>query len=286
MDPSQEEIGVKDEKAATAATGSASAEGSIGEDAPADAKPASSGGEKGPSEPGSTSDGGLSSNDAAKGQENSSDAAGLWMYADGVNPTQHGPLAESAVLKLLRIGTAHKDMMAWSQGMSEWKPLGQVSLMLSLAVVDFRASCLLLAVQAHQRADNERCAVTCGSPGVCSAVFRRDSTLLPQAAPNSRPTAHADDATVRVRLTMRGRDHCNKLLLGVFGYFLSCVALESVRSSRISRHHPRHSCSSGGERSTHTPLQPLYMRHATLPRNDTNGTAICRYNSSLSQYVR
>lgn len=54
-------------------------------------------------------------------------AAGQWMYLDGVNPTQHGPLAESAMLKLLRIGTAHKEMMAWSQGMSEWQPLGQVS---------------------------------------------------------------------------------------------------------------------------------------------------------------
>ncbi|CAN0486479.1 unnamed protein product, partial [Hapterophycus canaliculatus] len=52
--------------------------------------------------------------------------AGLWVYLDGVNPTQHGPLTERVMLKLLRIGTAHKDMMAWSQGMSEWKQLGKV----------------------------------------------------------------------------------------------------------------------------------------------------------------
>lgn len=51
----------------------------------------------------------------------------LWMYLDGVNPTQHGPFSEGVVLRLLRTGTAHKDMMAWSQGMEEWQPLGQVS---------------------------------------------------------------------------------------------------------------------------------------------------------------
>lgn len=50
-----------------------------------------------------------------------------WMYLDGINPIQHGPVAESVMLKLLRSGTAHKDMMAWSQGMEEWQPLGQVS---------------------------------------------------------------------------------------------------------------------------------------------------------------
>ncbi|CAM9457457.1 unnamed protein product [Scytosiphon promiscuus] len=50
----------------------------------------------------------------------------MWVYLDGVNPAQHGPLTESVMLKLLRIGTAHKDMMAWTQGMSEWKQLGQI----------------------------------------------------------------------------------------------------------------------------------------------------------------
>ena len=49
-----------------------------------------------------------------------------WMYLDGINPIQHGPVAEGVMLKLLRAGTAHKDMMAWSQGMKEWQPLGQV----------------------------------------------------------------------------------------------------------------------------------------------------------------
>lgn len=70
----------------------------------------------------------VSSDVAAKAGESgdANPAAGLWMYLDGVNPTQHGPLTESAMLKLLRIGTAHKEMMAWSQGMSEWQPLGQV----------------------------------------------------------------------------------------------------------------------------------------------------------------
>lgn len=68
------------------------------------------------------------SRDGAKGKEGAGDAAGMWMYLDGANPTQHGPLTESLMLKLLRIGTAHKDMMAWSQGMSEWQPLGQVGL--------------------------------------------------------------------------------------------------------------------------------------------------------------
>ncbi|CAN0408461.1 unnamed protein product [Pylaiella littoralis] len=48
------------------------------------------------------------------------------MYLDGVNPIQHGPLTESMMLKLLRIGTAHKEMMAWSEGMSEWQPLGEI----------------------------------------------------------------------------------------------------------------------------------------------------------------
>ncbi|CAM9706513.1 unnamed protein product [Ectocarpus sp. 4 AP-2014] len=64
--------------------------------------------------------------DEAKGEDEAGDAAGMWMYLDGANPTQHGPLTESLMLKLLRIGTAHKDMMAWSQGMSEWQPLGQI----------------------------------------------------------------------------------------------------------------------------------------------------------------
>lgn len=50
-----------------------------------------------------------------------------WMYLDGINPTQHGPVAESTMLKLLRCGAAHKDMMAWSRGMEEWQPIGQVS---------------------------------------------------------------------------------------------------------------------------------------------------------------
>ncbi|CBJ28191.1 conserved unknown protein [Ectocarpus siliculosus] len=66
------------------------------------------------------------SKDEAKGDDEGGDAAGMWMYLDGANPTQHGPLTESLMLKLLRIGTAHKDMMAWSQGMSEWQPLAQI----------------------------------------------------------------------------------------------------------------------------------------------------------------
>lgn len=56
------------------------------------------------------------------------EGAKQWMYLDGTNPTQHGPYSESTVLKLLRNGSAHKDMMAWSQGMAEWQPLGQASL--------------------------------------------------------------------------------------------------------------------------------------------------------------
>lgn len=55
-----------------------------------------------------------------------SDGNRLWMYMDGVSPAQHGPYSEAVMLKLLRTGTAHKDMMAWSQGMGEWQPLGQV----------------------------------------------------------------------------------------------------------------------------------------------------------------
>lgn len=51
----------------------------------------------------------------------------LWMYLDGFNPTQHGPFPQSIMLKLLRTGSAHKDMMAWAEGMAEWQALGQVS---------------------------------------------------------------------------------------------------------------------------------------------------------------
>lgn len=141
MQPSQAEVAEKDEKATTAATGSAAAEESTREAAPADAKPTADG-EQGSSETGAKEGGATSSDAAAKGQESGGDGAGLWMYLDGVNPAQHGPLTESVMLKLLRIGTAHKDMMAWSQGMSEWKPLGQVSLMVPLAVVYFCACCL------------------------------------------------------------------------------------------------------------------------------------------------
>lgn len=50
----------------------------------------------------------------------------LWMYLDGVNPTQHGPFPQLIMLKLLRTGSAHKDMMAWSEGMADWRPIGQV----------------------------------------------------------------------------------------------------------------------------------------------------------------
>lgn len=50
----------------------------------------------------------------------------LWMYLDGINPTQHGPFAQTIMLRLLRTGSAHKDMMAWSEGMAEWKAIGQV----------------------------------------------------------------------------------------------------------------------------------------------------------------
>lgn len=49
-----------------------------------------------------------------------------WMYLDGVTPNQHGPFSQPIMLKLLRTGTAHKDMMGWSQGMPDWQPLGQV----------------------------------------------------------------------------------------------------------------------------------------------------------------
>lgn len=52
-----------------------------------------------------------------------------WMYLDGVDPTQRGPFAERVMLKLLRAGTAHKEMLAWSQGMAEWQKLGEVMLM-------------------------------------------------------------------------------------------------------------------------------------------------------------
>lgn len=126
--------GKNDEAAARKApteTSDAASDGGAKTEAPAvatiDTQRASSAGEKGASEAGGSSDA-HSGDAAAKGGESTSDAAGLWMYLDGVNPTQHGPLTESVLLKLLRIGTAHKDMMAWSQGMSEWKPLGQVSL--------------------------------------------------------------------------------------------------------------------------------------------------------------
>lgn len=54
------------------------------------------------------------------------DAEKLWVYLDGVNPTQHGPFAQTIMLRLLRTGSAHKDMMAWSEGMAEWKAIGQV----------------------------------------------------------------------------------------------------------------------------------------------------------------
>lgn len=148
MEPARAEVEVTDEKATTAATGSASAEeeGDVAETKPA------SGGEKGLSETGAGAGGATSSSDVVKGQESSSDAAGLWMYLDGVNPTQHGPLAESVMLKLLRIGTAHKDMMAWSQGMSEWKPLGQVSLVVSLIVVYFPCVLFYLGSTSQRRA--------------------------------------------------------------------------------------------------------------------------------------
>lgn len=146
MEPAQAEVATKDEKATTAATGSAVAEESTTSEAvaaPADAKPAADG-EQGSSEAGAKEGGAASSDAAAKGQESGGDGAGLWMFLDGVNPTQQGPLTESVMLKLLRVGTAHKDMMAWSQGMSEWKPLGQVSLlMVPLVAVYFfvRAVC-------------------------------------------------------------------------------------------------------------------------------------------------
>lgn len=70
--------------------------------------------------------------DAAQQQQQQQPTEGMvstlsWMYLDGINPIQHGPVVESVMLKLLRSGTAHKDMMAWSQGMKEWQPLGQVS---------------------------------------------------------------------------------------------------------------------------------------------------------------
>lgn len=55
-----------------------------------------------------------------------SDENRMWMYMDGVSPTQHGPFSEAIMLQLLRTGTAHKDMLAWSQGMGEWQTLGQV----------------------------------------------------------------------------------------------------------------------------------------------------------------
>eukprot|EP00752_Nemacystus_decipiens_P005959 g5381.t1 len=125
MEPAKPEVVAKEEKATTAATGSAGAEESSREAAPADAKPTADG-EQGSSETGAKEGNATSSNDAAKGKESGDVGAGLWMYLDGVNPTQHGPLTEGVMLKLLRIGTAHKDMMAWSQGMSEWKPLGQI----------------------------------------------------------------------------------------------------------------------------------------------------------------
>lgn len=127
-----------DGEAATKAPSETPAAASAGDtttEAPAvaavDAQRASSAGEKGASEAGGSGDAN-SGDGTEKGVESTIDAAGLWMYLDGVNPTQHGPLTESVLLKLLRVGTAHKDMMAWSQGMSEWKPLGQVSLIVWL----------------------------------------------------------------------------------------------------------------------------------------------------------
>lgn len=141
MEPAQAEVEVKDEKATTAPTGgSAPAESTRAAAAPADAKPGADG-EQGSSEIGGKDGGAASGNDAVKGQESVADAAGLWMYLDGVSPTQHGPLTESVMLKLLRVGTANKDMMAWSQGMSEWKPLGKVSLRVSLIVGYSRVWC-------------------------------------------------------------------------------------------------------------------------------------------------
>lgn len=163
MEPAQAEVDMKDEKAiaataAAAATGSAAAEEeSTPEGNPAaDTKPPAAAGEQGSSETGATAGGATLGNDLPKGQEGSNDAAGLWMYLDGVNPAQHGPLTESAMLKLLRIGTAHKDMMAWSQGMSGWKPLGQVSKPCGLPRCCL-FSCVLFYPQAHRCG----CAVWC-----------------------------------------------------------------------------------------------------------------------------
>lgn len=148
MEPAQAEAEAKDEKATPAATGSASAEESAQRGAPAaDGQPAVADGEQGPSDTEAKEGGAEPGNDAAKGQESGSDAAGLWMYLDGVNPTQHGPLTERAMLKLLRIGTAHKDMMAWSQGMSAWQPLGQVSLVASLVLFLFRVCCFFKCIR-------------------------------------------------------------------------------------------------------------------------------------------
>lgn len=65
------------------------------------------------------------------------DEGKMWMYLDGVNPTQHGPFPQSIMLKLLRTGSAHKDMMAWAEGMANWQALGQVNGVCAYACVFF-----------------------------------------------------------------------------------------------------------------------------------------------------
>lgn len=85
---------------------------------------------------------------ADRAEEVTGDGDKLWMYLDGVNPTQHGPFPQSVMLKLLRTGSAHKDMMAWSEGMAEWSSIGQVCL--SFTLVTVRCSALWFVVFASQ----------------------------------------------------------------------------------------------------------------------------------------
>ncbi|CAM9776110.1 unnamed protein product [Choristocarpus tenellus] len=49
-----------------------------------------------------------------------------WMYLDGVNSIQRGPVHESAMIKLIMTGMVGRETQAWSAGMSEWESLEKV----------------------------------------------------------------------------------------------------------------------------------------------------------------
>lgn len=47
-----------------------------------------------------------------------------WYY--GLNGVQQGPVDQAALDELLARGTVTADTLVWTEGMSEWKPLGQI----------------------------------------------------------------------------------------------------------------------------------------------------------------